>query len=143
MVDMRWLLTSALVLLAAGCSEQPAKQLDSPKNLSSGSAAAVAPAPASPTIKAAPVAAAVKPFVLHLPGVSGTSIVDYTLRDGMRKGGFDGPFVIFDWTCHDPGIPALHNRARNEEQAAIAAELLVKQYRSHPEQPIYLVSHSG
>src|SRR5216110_674226 len=113
MMGMRWLLTSALALLVVGCSERPTPTLASP---------ATAPAPA----------AAVKPFVLHLPGVSGTSIVDYTLRDGLRKGGFDGPFVIFDWTCHDPGIPALHNRARNEEQAAIAAELLVKQYRAHP-----------
>ena len=129
------------MLLVVGCSEQPASSVDSPKNLSSGSAAAVAPVPASPAT--APAAAAVKPYVLHMPGVSGTSIVDYTLREGLRKGGFDGPFVIFDWTCHDPGIPALHNRARNEEQAAIAAELLVKQYRTHPEQPIYLICHSG
>src|SRR5690349_1870495 len=126
---MRGLLTSALGLLVAGCSEQAAKPQDLPKNLSSGSAAVVAPAPASPASAPAPAVAAVKPFVLHLPGVSRTSLVHSTLRDGLRKGRFDGPFVIFAWTCHDPGIPALHNRARNEEQAAIAAEMLIKQHR--------------
>src|SRR4051794_19945534 len=131
MSRMRWLLTSTLLLLAGCASEQ-----ESPKNLSTGSGAAVEPAPQAPP---APVArralvAIVKPYVMHLPGVSGTSIVDYTLRDGLRKGGFDGPFEIYDWTCHDPGIPALHNRVRNEEQAAIIADLLVKQCRAHPEQ---------
>jgi hypothetical protein len=91
----------------------------------------------------APPATAAKPYVLHLPGVSGTSIVDYTLRDGLQAGGFDGPFEIYDWTCRDPGIPALHNRKRNEEQAQIVAELLTRQYRAHPDQPIYLTCHSG
>jgi len=99
-----------------------------------------------PVVAALPAPAtapAPKPYVLHLPGVSGTSIVDYTLRDGLKAGGFDGPFEIYDWTCHDPGIPALHNRARNEEQAQVVAELLTKQYRAHPDQPIYLTCHSG
>jgi hypothetical protein len=50
---------------------------------------------------------------------------------------------IYDWTCHDPGIPALHARARNEEQAQLVADLITKQYRAHPEQPIYLTCHSG
>jgi hypothetical protein len=85
----------------------------------------------------------VKAFVMHLPGVSGTSGIDYSLRAGLKAGGFDGPFEIYDWTCHDPGIPALHNRARNEAQAAVVAEILTKQYRAHPEQPIYLTCHSG
>ena len=88
-------------------------------------------------------AAVVKPFVLHLPGVSGTSIVDYTLRDGLKAGGFDGTFEIYDWTCRDPGIPALRARARNEAQAQVVADLLTKQFRAHPERPIHLVCHSG
>jgi hypothetical protein len=88
-------------------------------------------------------APSVKPFVMHLPGVSGTSGIDYTLREGLKAGGFDGPFEIYDWTCHDPGIPALQNRPRNEQQAAIVADILTKQYRAHPNQPIYLTCHSG
>lgn len=91
----------------------------------------------------APPAAPVKPFVLHLPGVSGTSYIDYTLRQGLKNSGFDGPFEIYDWTCNDPGLAALRNRARNEQQAQIVADLITKQFRDHPGQPIYLTCHSG
>jgi hypothetical protein len=111
-----------------------------------GPTTTTAPVAMKPVVAALPAPAtapAPKPYVLHLPGVSGTSIVDYTLRDGLRAGGFDGPFEIYDWTCHDPGIPALHARARNEEQAQVVAEMLTKQYRAHPDQPIYVTCHSG
>lgn len=120
---MRWFLTSTLLLLLAGCTKEESQ----PKNLSA------APPPPPPA----------KPYVMHLPGVSGISDIDYTLREGLRAGGFDGPFEIFDWTCHDPGIPALHNRSRNEEQAQLVADLLTKQFRAHPNQPIFLTCHSG
>jgi hypothetical protein len=135
MSPMRWLLISML-LLAAGCARQP----DSPKILSTASVPAI---PQAAPIAPAPAVSAVKPYVMHLPGVSGTSIVDYTLREGMRAAGFDGPVEIYDWTCHDPGIPALHARMRNEEQAQIVADILTRQYRDHPEQRIYVTSHSG
>jgi hypothetical protein len=120
--------------ILVGCAQKEPAPL--PKNLVTS--AATAPTPVPP-----PPAAPIKPYVMHLPGVSGTSIVDWSLRDGLRKGGFDGPFEIYDWTCHDPGIPALHARMRNEEQAAIVAEILTKQFRAHPDQPIYLTCHSG
>jgi len=119
---MRRLLTSILLLAIIGCNRQDTE----PQHLD----ATPPPPPA-------------KPYVMHLPGVSGISGIDYSLRDGLRAGGFDGPFEIFDWTCHDPGIPALHNRARNEEQAQIVADMLTKQFREHPNQPIYLTCHSG
>jgi hypothetical protein len=121
--SMRWPLASILILLIVGCNKLDAP----PQHLVSNS----------------PPAPPAKPFVLHLPGVSGTSNIDYSLRQGMKAGGFDGPFEIFDWTCHDPGIPALHNRARNEQQAQLVADLITKQFRAHPEQPIYLTCHSG
>lgn len=118
---MRWLFTSTLILILSACTRQDAP----PQHLD-----ASPPPPA-------------KPFVMHLPGVSGTSNVDYSLKEGLQAGGFDGPFEIYDWTCHDPGIPALHNRARNEAQAQIVADKLTEQYRAHPNQPIYLTCHSG
>jgi len=90
-----------------------------------------------------PPAGRVPPYVMHLPGVSGTSIVDHTLRAGMKAAGFDGPFEIYDWTCHDPGIPALHNRVRNERQAQIVADRITKQFHDKPEQPIFVTCHSG
>jgi hypothetical protein len=132
-----WILL--LIASVAGCAHEAAVQ---PVQLSSNAAVTPAPAATRP-VADVPVAASVKPYVLHLPGVSGTSIVDYTLRDGLRAGGFDGSFEIYDWTCHDPGIPALQARARNEAQAQVVADLLTKQYRTHPDQPIYLVCHSG
>jgi len=133
---MRW---TWLMLWIAGCAAPPPTQ-QAPKNMVSASIATPAAPATAPTT--APVAAP-KPFVLHLPGVSGTSQVDMSLCEGLSKAGFDGPLQIYDWTCHDPGIPALHNRARNEAQAAIVAKLLTRQYRAHPEQPIYLTCHSG
>jgi len=90
-----------------------------------------------------PPAGRVEPYVIHLPGVSGTSIVDHTLRAGMKAAGFDGPFEIYDWTCRDPGIPALRNRQRNEQQAQVVADMITKRYRAHPNQPIFLTCHSG
>jgi hypothetical protein len=136
-VLMRGSFTSMLLLLAGGCAVQQPE----PKSLATNIPVAVAPAPVTPPRATQPVA--VEPFVLHLPGVSGTSIVDYSLRDGLRAGGLEGPMEIYDWTCHDPGIPALHARARNEDQAKIVAEMITKQYRARPERPIYLTSHSG
>ena len=137
----RWIW--AMVWLA-GCGT--AAPSTTPRNLvSDGQATAASPTTAPVAVKpptTAPLAAP-KPYVMHLPGVSGTSQVDFSLREGLRKAGFDGPFEIYDWTCHDPGIPALHNRARNEAQAAIVAERLTRQFRAHPEQPIYLTCHSG
>ncbi|HEY7118970.1 MAG TPA: hypothetical protein VH475_20435 [Tepidisphaeraceae bacterium] len=139
---MRWTFLLFLAGGLIGCSQdRPTQtQADAPKHLSSDNATA---APADSASAKPATAPAPKPYVLHLPGVSGTSIVDYTLRAGLVAGGFDGPFEIYDWTCHDPGIPALHNRVRNEEQAQIVADMLTKQFRAHPGQPIYLVCHSG
>jgi hypothetical protein len=134
MFHMRWSWCLVLGLLA-GCA-QPEVPVPATK------AEAVSPPVVTPP-PPPPPAPVVKPYVMHLPGVSGTSIVDFSLREGLRKAGFDGPFQIYDWTCHDPGIPALHNRVRNEEQAAIVADLLTRQFRAHPEQPIYLTCHSG
>lgn len=91
----------------------------------------------------APAAAPTKPYVLHLPGVSGTSHIDYTLREGLKKSGFDGPFEIYDWTCNDPGLAALRARERNEKQAQIVADMIAKQFRAHPGQPIWVTCHSG
>jgi hypothetical protein len=120
--------------LAVGCSQ---REPVAPMTLSD------APATTRPVESPRPPVAAVKPYVLHLPGVAGTSVVDYTLRDGLKAGGFDGAFEFFDWTCNDPGIPALHARQRNEEQARLLADKLIAQYRAHPDQPIYLTCHSG
>src|SRR5690348_11869684 len=104
---MRGISVFLLLSAAIGCANSPSRE--SAPTLSAATTtqrATTAPVSLKPIVRAiaAPAATqAVKPYVLHLPGVSGTSIVDYTLRDGLRAGGFDGPFEIYDWTCHDPG----------------------------------------
>jgi hypothetical protein len=138
---MRRLILTGL-FLATGCAErQTPPAVAAPKPLAiEASATTLPPATSDARPTTAPSA---KPFVMHLPGVAGISGIDYSLRDGLKAGGFDGQVEIYDWTCNDPGIPALHNRARNEAQAAIVAEKLTRQFRDHPEQPIFLICHSG
>src|SRR5207302_8283387 len=72
------------------------------------------PAPAAPPPSSKP---ATRPYLLHVPGVSGESIVDHTLLRGLRDGGLDAEAEIFDWTEHDPGVPALQAIGRNKQQA--------------------------
>ena len=125
-----------------GCA---AEEAPAPKHLVADGAPLTKSAAAAPATKPADVlaAAAVKPYVLHLPGVSGESHIDRDLRTGLRRAGFTGDIQIYDWTCKDPGIPALHNRLRNEEQAGIVADRIIKQFRAAPDVPIYLTCHSG
>ena len=135
---MRWVMTFLVGSVAVGCNKSR-----SPVAAPVASAAPQHLSTNVPTTAPAQVAPALKPYVLHLPGVSGTSVIDHSLRDGLRAGGFDGTLDIYDWTCRDPGIPALHNRVRNEEQAQLVADRLTEQFRKFPQVPIYLVCHSG
>jgi pimeloyl-ACP methyl ester carboxylesterase len=82
-------------------------------------------------------------YLLHLPGVSGESIVDHTLVDGFKQGQLGAAIEIYDWTEHDGGVPALQAMERNKKQAEKIAKALTEQYRAHPGRPIYLTSHSG
>jgi hypothetical protein len=97
--------------------------------------------------EAKPKAAASQPspgaYVLHLPGVSGESVVDHTLIDGFRAGHLEAMIEIYDWTEHDGGVPALQAIERNKKQAKKIAEQLTTQFRARPSTPIYLTSHSG
>lgn len=111
-----------LVILAAGCATPP---------------------PERPLPTTAPAPARIQPWVLHLPGIAGICPIDHDLRAGLRKGGFDGPIEIYDWTCGDSGLPALKNVARNRAQAKIVSKKLEEQYRAHPGQPIFITCHSG
>jgi hypothetical protein len=144
MSDMRGLLPLGLLVLVAGCAASDAAP-SAPASVADTAVPqlAVADAPKVAAAATRPATPALKAFVMHLPGVSGTSMIDYTLIDGLKAGGFDGAFQIYDWTCRDPGIPALHNRARNEAQAAVVADILTRQYRAFPDRPIYLTCHSG
>jgi hypothetical protein len=138
---MRRLLNALWFVAVLGCAGQE----PTPKHLRADTPAVAPTVSAVPATKPADVLASApaKTWVLHLPGVSGESHIDRDLRTGLRNAGFVGDIHIYDWTCKDPGIPALHNRQRNHEQAAIIAQHLTQQFRAAPDVPIYLTCHSG
>jgi hypothetical protein len=86
-------------------------------------------------------------YVLHIPGVSGESVVDHNLVEGLRDGFADAgqkvEIQIYDWTEHDPGIPALQAYRRNHDEAKKIADKLTAEVRGHTHGRIYLTCHSG
>ena len=91
--------------------------------LSIGGSACAAP-PAAPLARppaSQPAAQKPQPFLLHVPGVSGESIVDHTLVHGFVDGGLRAEIEIYDWTEHDMCqfnfFPALTDRYVKERQA--------------------------
>jgi hypothetical protein len=84
-----------------------------------------------------------EPFVLHLPGVAGTSIFDQRFIKALQAGGMEARYAIYDWTCHDPGMNALHAYARNQQQAKKIADALAGRYHDDPRGEIFLTGHSG
>jgi pimeloyl-ACP methyl ester carboxylesterase len=92
----------------------------------------------------AAAAAAAEPWLLHIPGVSGESIVDHTLVHGLVDGGFrPADIQIYDCTEHDGGIPALQATERHKKHARKIAEEITQEFRAEPTRPVYLISHSG
>ena len=82
-------------------------------------------------------------WLLHLPGIAGTSRIDRSLIQGMRDAGYDGPAEIYDWTGDNPGIPALLNRKGNEREAQKIADRIADRARAHPGGRILLTGHSA
>lgn len=88
-------------------------------------------------------AAAGEVFVLHLPGIGGHMYMDDEMVKGLREGGVRGRIEIYNWTCGDPGLPALHARRRNLEQAGKIAQLIVEEETEHPEISVQITAHSA
>ena len=84
-----------------------------------------------------------RPYLLHLPGVSGESFVDHTLIQGFRDAHLDADIEIYDWTEHDPGVAALQAIGRNKKQSQKIAHMLTAKFRADPRITIYLTCHSG
>lgn len=82
-------------------------------------------------------------FVLHLPGIGGHMYMDDEMVKGLREGGVRGRFEIYNWTCGDPGVPALHARRRNLEQAGEIAQLIVEEKEKRPGGRVALTAHSA
>ncbi len=82
-------------------------------------------------------------YLLHLPGVSGESVVDHTLVRGFKVGQLDAEIEIYDWTEHDPGVPALQAIGRNKKHAMKIAAKLTEKFHADPRSTLILTSHSG
>jgi hypothetical protein len=120
----KWLFVVVIAAGLAGCAAS-SRAVDAKRQ------AAVVEAPAP------------RPYLLHLPGVGGKLRIDGYLLRGLREGGVDADAEIYDWTCNDPGINALHARARNDAQAQKVADAITWRFRADPRIKIYLTAHSG
>jgi pimeloyl-ACP methyl ester carboxylesterase len=83
------------------------------------------------------------PYLLHLPGIGGERRMDHHLTQGLVDGGFTGKIEIYNWTEHDPGLPALLSYKNNRREAQRIADKLTAIRRANPSRPIYLTAHSG
>jgi hypothetical protein len=83
------------------------------------------------------------PLLLHLPGIAGPRFCDNRMLAGLRGGGVQANFVIYDWTENDPGIHALQSYDRNRAEAQAVADLILAHHAADPDSPIYLTAHSG
>lgn len=141
---MRSLLLIAIMAVVAGCAQRaaPPPAAAAPSLPSAPVSVHPAAALSAPSPATLPVAAAL-PLLLHIPGVSGESVVDHDLIRGLVKGNVGAEMRIYDWTCNDPGVPALHAYARNQEQSQKIADQITQTFRADPTRKIYLTSHSG
>ena len=82
-------------------------------------------------------------IVLHLPGIGGHLYMDDELVKGLRDGGVEGQIEIYNWTCGDPGLPALRALKRNLKEAGKISRLIVEVKEKHPDVTVRITSHSG
>lgn len=82
-------------------------------------------------------------YLLHLPGVSGDTSFDRAWMTALKEGGAADRVELFDWTCRDPGLDALHAYARNRQQAVQITRLISSRSASNPTGHIILTAESG
>ncbi|MGB7159377.1 MAG: hypothetical protein WBD40_15020 [Tepidisphaeraceae bacterium] len=84
-----------------------------------------------------------KPYLLHLPGITGAFSVHDKYLAALNAGGFDAQTGIYDWTNGRVPVFVLGSRQRNREEALKVAALITAKYRADPQRPIYLTCESG
>jgi pimeloyl-ACP methyl ester carboxylesterase len=82
-------------------------------------------------------------YLLHLPGIAGTKQIDRAVNKGIKEGGFDGTAENYDWTENNPGMAALLAYERNQREAKLISDKIVKQRTAVPTGKFYLLGHSG
>jgi pimeloyl-ACP methyl ester carboxylesterase len=108
-------------------------------------AASIVAAPVTPkAVVVAPAAASGGPvYLMHLPGIGGTRVIDQDMLGGLRAGGFKGKLEICDWSGDHPGIDALESEAQNKATAAEYAKKITAKFDADPSGQIFVTSHSG
>ena len=84
-----------------------------------------------------------KPYLLHLPGITGGFWMHDKYCHALNAGGFDAETGIYDWTGSRFPISALQQRERNLVEAEKVAAILTKKSRAEPHRPLYLSCESG
>ena len=83
-------------------------------------------------------------YVLILPGIEGRSLFNRSIRRGLLRASVHCGIEIYDWTRGPLRLVwNIRNRQRHQEQARVIAEKIVRYRERYPEQPVYLVGHSG
>lgn len=84
-----------------------------------------------------------KPYLLHLPGITGGFWMHDQYTRALNAGGFDAETGIYDWTGSRFSLSILGQREENLAQADKIARFLTKKYREAPDRPLYISCESG
>jgi pimeloyl-ACP methyl ester carboxylesterase len=130
------LLLAVSALVIAGCGASATRPVNQTTVFEVGSPTQSVPQPAA-------IAATQPVYLMHLPGIGGTRIIDQDMLNGLRAGGFKGKCQICDWSGDNPGFTALEAEASNKAKAAEYAKQLTAKFDADPSAQIFLTSHSG
>lgn len=84
-----------------------------------------------------------RPYLLHLPGITGAFGAHDKFLAALRTGGFDAQTGIYDWTNRRVPVLVIGSKQRNREEARKVAAHIVARHRAEPDRPIYLTCESG
>ena len=97
---------------------------------------------ATPTVPAKPLPAG-STYLIHLPGIAGDSIFDRWWMNALQEQGAADRAELYDWTCNDPWLGALHAYHRNHREARKIAQWIAARLRSDPHAKVILTAESG
>ncbi|HSU69275.1 MAG TPA: hypothetical protein VLJ39_20485 [Tepidisphaeraceae bacterium] len=82
-------------------------------------------------------------YLLHLPGIAGDTAFDRWWMNALADRGVADRAELYDWTCNDPGIPALQAHRRNHGEAVRVCNLIRTQRTADPTGRFILTAESG
>lgn len=85
-------------------------------------------------------------LVVILPGIEGESKLNRNIRRGLASAGVGKAMPIYHWGRPIPGVGMLLNQMDfvGNRLAGVRIARMIEQYQDeHPDEPVYLVGHSG